>query len=310
MKALVTPTRLNQPALAAARPGAATTWLARLPDYWALTKPEVNLLVVISTLVGYYLGSPMPLRVGRLLHALLGTFLVASGTATLNEFMERDFDALMRRTARRPLPSGRIAPVQALGFGLLLAFAGAVYLWLAVNALASFLAAATLLAYLLLYTPLKRKTPLCTLIGAFPGAVPPLIGWAAARGSLGASAWVLYAIVFLWQFPHFLGIAWVYRDDYARAGYLMLPPEDHLGRSMACQVVVASMALVPVSLVPVWLGQTGWVYFAGGLLLGAGFLYYGVRLAVARTRPAARKVVLASVAYLPLLFVLMMANKK
>jgi len=285
------------------------SWRSTLADHWTLTKPEVNFLVLISTLVGFYLASPGHVKVALLVHTLLGTLLVASGTATLNQYLEREFDALMRRTARRPLPAGRLAPSQALRFGMALALGGGLYLAVAVNLLASLLALLTLASYLLLYTPLKRKTPWCTLVGAFPGAMPPLIGWAAARGSLSPAAWVLYAMLFLWQFPHFLAIAWMYREDYARAGYLMLPPADREGRSMAWQIVVCSLALVPVSLMPAWLGQVGSVYFVGALVLGLSFLGYGARLAASRSKLLARRVLLASIVYLPLVFGLMMVDK-
>jgi len=223
--------------------------------------------------------------------------------------MERLYDARMRRTACRPLPAGRLAPGRALWFGILLSLAGGAYLALAVNWLASALACFTLLTYLLLYTPLKRKTPLCTLIGAFPGAMPPLIGWAGARGRLGTEAWVLYAILFLWQFPHFLSIAWMYREDYDRAGYQMLPSGAHRGSSMAWQVVLFSLALLIVSLVPTFLGFEGNVYFLGTLLLGLAFLFYGTRLALARSNSLARRLVLASVIYLPLVWTLMVLDK-
>ncbi len=284
-------------------------WRSKLADYWTLTKPEVNFLVLVSALVGFYLASPGNINRWLLAHTLLGTWLVASGTATLNQYLEREFDAEMRRTFRRPLPAGRIAPAPALGFGILLSAAGALYLALAANLLASGLALLTLASYLLLYTPLKRRTPLCTMVGAFPGAMPPLIGWAAARGHLDAGAWVLYAILFLWQFPHFLAIAWMYREDYARAGYLMLWPADREGRSMAWQVMLCSVALVPVSLIPVWLGQVGRVYFIGTIFLGLVFLSYGARLAVSRSKLLARRVLFATIVYLPLVFGLMMADK-
>ena len=284
-------------------------WRSRLNDYWSLTKPEVNFLVVITTLVGYDLGARAPLHLAALVNTLLGTFLVASGTATLNQYWERAFDARMRRTVNRPLPAGRLAPAHALWFGLLVSAGGGLYLAATVNLLSSALALFTLLTYLLLYTPLKRKTAWCMFIGAFPGAMPPLIGWAAARGSLSAEAWALYAIVFLWQFPHFLSIAWMYREDYSRAGYLMLPPDDAHGRSMAWQVVLCSLALVPVSLVPAWLGQAGPVYFFGALALGLGFALYGARLAASRSNALARRVLLASVVYLPLVFGLMALDK-
>src|SRR6266446_2631955 len=197
-----------------------------LTDYWALTKPEVNVLILITTGVGFYLGcgsEARPLSVISLFNTLLGTLLVASGTGTLNQYIEREFDAQMRRTARRPAAAGRLKPQAVLVFGIALAAVGSVYLSATVNGLASALAILTLLTYLFLYTPLKRKTPLCVLVGAFSGAMPPLIGWAAASGRLNSDAWTLYAILFLWQFPHFMAIAWMYREDHDRAGYLVFP---------------------------------------------------------------------------------------
>lgn len=286
------------------------TWLAVLLDYWTLTKPEVNFLIVLSTLTGFYLGSSTaPLRLSLLVHTLLGTLLVASGTATLNQYIERRYDGQMRRTARRPLPAGRLAPIRALYLGIVLSVTGGLYLGLVVNRLASFLAILTLVSYLLIYTPLKRKTPYCTLIGAFPGAMPPLIGWAGARGSLNTGAWVLYAILFLWQFPHFLAIAWMYREDYGRAGYQMLPPADHKGNSMAWQVVMFSCGLLLVSLLPTYLGFDGIAYFFGTLILGFAFALLGFRLALARSNSMARQLVLGSVVYLPLVWALMIFSK-
>jgi heme o synthase len=288
--------------------GSVTRWTVVLADYWTLTKPEVNFLIVITTFAGFYLASPaLPHpRSLVLFNTLVGTLLVASGTGTLNQYMERHFDAHMRRTAKRPLPAGRMIPTHALWFGVLLAAAGGLYLALLVNFLASLLAMLTLGTYLLLYTPLKRKTPLCTLVGAFPGAVPPLIGWAGARGSLSLEAWVLYAIVFLWQFPHFMAIAWMYREDYARGGYLTLPRGERQGGFMAWQILVFSVALIPVSLIPALLRQAGFVYFVGALVLSSGFFYYAARLALDRSNAAARRTLLASIVYLPLIFALMM----
>ena len=288
--------------------GGVTRWTAVLADYWTLTKPEVNFLIVITAFAGFYLASPaLPHPWSLLLfNTLFGTLLVASGTGTLNQYMERHFDAQMRRTAKRPLPAGRMIPTHALWFGVLLAVAGGLYLALLVNFLASWLAMLTLGTYLLFYTPLKRKTPLCTLVGAFPGAVPPLIGWAGARGSLSLEAWVLYAIVFLWQFPHFMAIAWMYREDYARGGYLTLPRGEKQGRFMAWQILVFSVALIPVSLIPALLRQAGLLYFVGALVLSSGFFYYAARLALYRSNPAARRTLLASIVFLPLIFALMM----
>jgi heme o synthase len=287
-----------------------SSWLAMAGDYWQLTKPEVNFLVAISALAGFYLGWRGGPLDGWLLGAtLIGTLLVAGGTGTLNQVWERKSDGAMRRTAHRPLPAGRMNPRAALAFGLLLAAAGGALLWWAANPLASLLALATLASYLLFYTPLKRRTPLCTLVGAFPGAMPPLIGWAAARGSLDAQAWGLYAILFFWQFPHFLAIAWMYREDYERAGLRMLPARDREGRFTAREILAFTLALLPVSMFPVVFHQVGTVYLWGTALAGLGFLFFGVRLARERSRQLARQVVLASVAYLPLVFALMMANK-
>jgi heme o synthase len=295
---------------AAVQPAHRADWLVVAGDYWQLTKPEVNFLVVVSALAGFYLGwRGGPLDGWLLASTLVGTLLVAGGTGTLNQFLERGSDAAMRRTARRPLPSGRMRPVSALVFGLLLAAVGGTLLWVEVNPLASVLALLTLASYLLFYTPLKRRTPLCTLVGAFPGAMPPLIGWAAARGSLSPEAWGLYAILFFWQFPHFLAIAWMYREDYERAGLHMLPAGDRQGRFTAREILAFTMALLPVSMFPAAFHQVGTVYVFGAGLAGLGFLFFGVRLAMERTKTLARQLVLASVVYLPVVFALLMANK-
>lgn len=283
-----------------------------LADYWALTKPEVNFLIVITTFAGFCLGLPTPSHPFPLLlliHTLLGTLLVAGGTGTLNQYIERRFDAQMRRTARRPIAAGRIEPSGALWFGILLSCVGGIYLAVAVNELASLLAVLTLVSYLFLYTPLKRKTPFCTLVGAFPGAAPPLIGWAAASGKLSMEAWVLYAILFLWQFPHFMAIAWMYREDYARAGYLVLPSGERKGSFTAWQSLLPPLVLLPLSLVPTILGHAGSIYLAGALLLSSSFLYFGARLALSRSNAIARQLLFASIIYLPLVFVLMVLDK-
>jgi heme o synthase len=295
------------------RPARAIRLYATLSDYWALTKPEVNLLILVTTFAGFYLASkpgPGGFRTLLVIHTLLGTLLVASGTGTLNQFIERSFDAQMRRTARRPLASGRLKASHVLRFGISLSLAGTIYLALAVNFLASLLALVTLLSYLFLYTPLKRKTSLCTLIGAFPGAVPPLIGWAAARGRLDPEAWVLYAIVFLWQFPHFMAVAWMYREDYARAGYLVLPWDKRKEQYVVWQSLVVSLALVPLSLVPTIIGESSLVYSVGTLILGLAFIYYSARFAFQKSNIAARQLLAASIIYLPAVFTLLMLNKK
>jgi len=285
---------------------------ATAADYWALTKPEINFLIAIATFTGFYLGLPTQLHgfpFALLIHTLLGTLLVASGTGILNQYIERRFDAQMRRTRRRPLAAGRLHPLSALWFGVLLSFAGVIYLAAAVNALASLLALLTLASYLLLYTPLKRKTPLCTLAGALPGAMPPLIGWAAASGTLSFEACVLYALLFLWQFPHFMAIAWMYREDYSRAGYLILPPGELSGRFMSWQALVASFALIPVSLIPTVIGSAGLLYFVVASTLSLGFFFYSARLAFRRSKATARGLLMASVIYLPLVFLVMVLNK-
>lgn len=278
-------------------------------DYWALTKPEVNFLIVTTTFAGFYLGRAdgwHGFPVVRAINAIVGTLLVASGTGTLNQYIERRFDAQMRRTARRPLAAGRLQPSAVLWFGIALSVLGSVYLALAVNVLASGLAISTLLSYLLLYTPLKRKSPLCTLVGAFPGAMPPLIGAAAASGNLPLDAWILYAVLFLWQFPHFMAIAWMYRADYARAGYRVLPPDDDSrGCWVELQTLVPQLILVLLNLL-IALTSNSSLYLFGALLLSAGFLYYGVQFVLRRSNSAARRLLAASILYLPSLLALML----
>ena len=286
---------------------------AGVSDYWALTKPEINFLIAIATFAGFYLGLPTKLHAFPfmlLIHTLLGTLLVSSGASTLNQYVERQFDAQMRRTRRRPLADGRLEPSSVLLLGLLLSFAGGMYLAIAVNATARLIALFTLASYLQVYTPLKRKTPLCTLVGAFPGAMPPLIGWAAASGTLSFEAFILWAMLFLWQFPHFMAIAWMYREDYARAGYLVLPQGEQGGRLMSWQALVASLGLIPVSLSPTVIGGAGSLYFAVAVMLGVGFLYYSARLAYQRSNAAARKLLMASIVYLPLVLLLMVLDKR
>lgn len=284
-----------------------------LLNYWELTKPEINFMIAITAAAGFWMGSPaarpdfpwMPF-----LHTLFGTTLVASGAATLNQLIELAYDAQMRRTARRPLASGRIAASHALWFGILLSFFGVADLAIYTNVLASLLAALTLLTYLFLYTPLKRTTPLCTFVGAIPGAAPPLIGWAAARGHLDSAAWVLFAIVFLWQFPHFMSIAWMYREDYARGGYLVLPSDENRNRFVIVQAVVAPAVLLLVGLIPAITRLSGLVCFGGALAIGATFLYYSARFAIRRTNIAARHLLLVSILYLPAVFALLVLDKK
>ena len=240
---------------------------------------------------------------------MLGTALIASGTAALNQWYERAADSLMRRTAHRPLPCGRIAPGRALAFGVALSVAGFLDLWLGANLLAAAIGAFTLMSYLFLYTPLKRRTWWSTTIGAVPGAMPPVIGFAAAAGTLTPEAWTLAAILFLWQFPHFYSIAWMYKEDYARAGIRMLPVVEPDGRSTARQIVLFGLILLPVSLMPSALGMSGRIYLAGAALAGVWFLYSGLRVAFDRTAARARGVLVTSVLYLPLIYGLMLLDR-
>jgi protoheme IX farnesyltransferase len=285
------------------------TLRSKLEDYYTLTKPEVNLLILMTTSAGYYLACPGSLRIGGLLNTLLGTLLVASGTATLNQWMERVWDGQMRRTASRPLPSGRLTGREAFVFGILLSVAGGLYLLVAVNALSALLAVSTLLSYLLVYTPLKRKTPLCTLLGAFPGAMPTLIGWAGASGNITRQAWFLFAILFLWQFPHFLAIALMYRDDYSRAGYRMLPDFDRDTRFTRMEIVGFTLILVLVTMLSLE-GGAGLLYWAGMCAAGAFLLYHVGKLAVSGSTIRASRLLHASVLYLPMVLVIMVASKK
>jgi len=275
-------------------------------DYWILTKPEINFLIGLAASAAFCVGCGEPLARfpwALLVHALLGTVIVASGAATLNQLIERQFDAQMRRTARRPIAAGRIKPVHALVFGAMLSIVGSIYLALAVRPAASLVAVLTLACYLFLYTPLKRRTPLCTLVGAVPGAMPVLIGYVAAAGKLDSPAWILYAILFLWQFPHFMAIAWMYREDYARAGYEILPV-GHNAQFMGWQCVLPAFALACVAVAPLVLRHASAAVTVGTLLLSLSFFYFAARLAVARSNVAARRLLLVSVLYLPSVLVL------
>src|SRR6266550_1662821 len=281
----------------------------RVSAYLELTKPRITLLIVLTSAAGFGLASRGNLNYAALTSALFGIALLSSGIATLNQYMERDLDGLMRRTAGRPLPSGKLLPWEAMAFGVGLTVAAEIYLLAFVNPLSAMLGLTVIAGYLFGYTPLKTRTSLSTLVGAFPGAVPPLIGWTAARGELSIEGWVLFAILFLWQFPHFLAIAWMYREDYSRAGILMLPVVEPDGRVTAQQIVVYTLMLIPVSLLPTILGMSGKIYFYGAIVLGLLFLYSSVRAAFSLSRQQARRLLLASVLYLPLLFILMVLNK-
>jgi protoheme IX farnesyltransferase len=281
----------------------------RLADYVALTKPRVVAMVLVTTLVGYYLGARIFDSLAPLLHTLAATALAAGGTLALNQYLERDLDARMERTRRRPLPDGRLLPSEALVFGCALLVAGLTWLWLGVGPLAAAVTASIAVVYLLAYTPLKPVTSLCSVVGAIPGALPPVAGWAAARGELGIEAWVLFAIMYLWQIPHSLAIGRVYRDDYARAGIRVLPVVDPDGVSTASHVVSNTLALVPVALLPTLIGLAGPLYFLVALVLGLGFLWSAIGLARTRSAADARRLLLASLVYLPVLLAVLALDK-
>ena len=277
--------------------------------YVVLTKPDVTFLVVITTVAGFYLGSHGALDWIRLLHTLCGTMLVAGGTAALNQYVERDMDAVMRRTASRPLPSGQLQPGEVLLFGVGTIVLGAAWLILAVNGLSALIALATSILYLGAYTPLKTRTTLATAVGAIPGALPPLIGWAAATGSISLGAWVLFAILFFWQFPHFMAIAWMYREDYARAGIMMLPVVDKKGDATFRQIVCTSTILVWVSVLPSLMGMSGLNYFFGALVLGMFLLQVSLWANRSRTNARAKWLMHATVAHIPILLAWMIFDK-
>lgn len=282
---------------------------SRANAYVTLTKPDVSFLVVMTTAAGYYMGSRGPVDWLHLAHAVFGTMLIAAGTAALNHYIERESDRDMRRTAARPLPSGQLRPAEALYFGVTLSFAGALDLWIGSGPLTSLLGTATCLAYLLAYTPLKKRTIWATFIGAFPGAIPPMIGWAAASGHLDRGAWLLFAILFFWQFPHFHAISWIYREDYARAGIKMLPVVDADGSRTFRQIIVASGILVGVSLLPSIVGLAGVLYFFGALVISTGLVQVCLWAASAKTNVRAKWLMHATVLHIPLLLGLMAFDK-
>ena len=281
----------------------------RLSDYAMLAKPRVVLMVLITTYVGFYLGSRDGVDLLRLLHTLLGTALAASGTMALNQYMERERDARMRRTRQRPLPDGRVRPAEALAVGLTMLATGLAYLAVATGALCTLLTGAIAASYLLLYTPLKGVTSLCSVVGAIPGALPPVAGWAAAAGSLSVAPWVLFAIMFLWQIPHTLAIGALYRDDYADAGIRVLPVIDFSGERTGTHAITNCLALLPVALMPTLVGLAGAVYFASALVLGVAFLAAAVRLKRTGTPASARRLLMVSLVYLPVLLAVMALDK-
>ena len=278
---------------------------ARASDLFELTKPRITFMVLIATLVGFYMASQESVQSFLLLHTLIGTGLVAAGASALNEYFERHLDARMLRTRTRPIPAGRLAPSDALLFSIVISAVGVGYLAVFVNLLTAGLGAITLAAYILLYTPLKTRTTWCTLIGAFPGATPPLMGWAAARGDLDIVGLSLFAIQFLWQMPHFFAISWMFTEDYARAGFVVHSSGVRTGR----QIILYCCALIPVSLLPTLFGATGRWYLLGALLLGFVYLGYGFAVALFRSNTHAQRLLKMSVFYLPALFVLMMIDK-
>jgi protoheme IX farnesyltransferase len=290
-------------------PAVNLTLSARANAYVALTKPDVSFLVLMTTAAGFYMGARGPIAWLHMVHVVFGTMLIAGGTAALNHYIERDSDGSMRRTASRPLPSGLLQPREALLFGVALSVAGALDLYFAAGMLAAGLGVATCLSYLLAYTPLKKRTVWATFVGAFPGAIPPMIGWVAATGSLDRGAWLLFAILFLWQFPHFYAIAWMYREDYARAGILMLPVVDREGTRTFRQIILYAAGLVGVSLLPVLLGLAGVVYFFGALVTCTALVQVCLWAASNKTNTRAKWLMHATVLHIPLLLGLMIYDK-
>jgi heme o synthase len=282
---------------------------SRTADFVTLAKPRLNLLVVASTVAGYAMAHGDTTNVAKLGWTIGGTALVSGGASAANQVIERDADSLMRRTRLRPLPDGRLGPFEALAFAAVLSLLGLLVLAAGVNVLSSVVALATLGSYVAVYTPLKRRTSFATVIGAIPGALPPVIGWAAAEGALSQGAWVLFGILFLWQLPHFLAIAWMYREDYARAGFPMLPVIEPDGRSTARQAVIYSAALLPVALAPTLIGMSGPVYFTGALIVSLLFFGVSVRFGLTRAVRDARRLFFASIVYLPILWALMIADR-
>jgi heme o synthase len=281
----------------------------RPADFLTLAKPRLNFLVVLTTAGGYYLGSPDVVSLPALIWTVAGTALVAGAAAALNQVYERDIDALMDRTRLRPLPDGRLQPAEGRRFAFGIGSLGLVMLAAGANVLAAAVALATIASYVLIYTPLKRRTPLATVVGAVPGALPPMIGWAAAQGNLSLGAWVLFGIVFFWQMPHFLAIGWIYRDQYERAGIPLLPVVEPDGRSTARQVLLYGAALLPVSLMPGFIGLAGQAYVIGAFLLGVAFLTLAARFAFNRQVRNARLLFFASIVYLPLIWGLLIVNR-
>jgi heme o synthase len=280
----------------------------KLAAYLELTKPRIALMLVLTSAAGFYLGSPSFFNWSLFLHSMFSITLLAFGVATLNQYIERDTDKLMTRTENRPLPSGRLTAIEALIFGLVLCFVSELYLYSLVNPLTALLGLAVIVGYVLLYTPLKTRTSLSTAIGAIPGALPPLLGFSAASNEITLGAWITFAILFVWQFPHFLAIAWMYREQYAKAGILMLPVIEPEGKITARQIVAFAVILLPVSIAAYFVHLAGVVYLIGAVILGLWFLYESIKMARLKTDAQARKLLRVSVIYLPLIYLLLALN--
>ena len=290
-------------------PSKHSVFVRRAADFLELVKPRLVVMILITTAAGFYLGAQQTVDWVLCLHTLCGAGLTAAGVLGLNQYLERDVDAQMKRTQDRPLPAERMHPLEALIVGAVLTGSGMLYLTFIVNMLSGFVISLIVVSYLFLYTPLKRKTSLCTLIGAVPGALPPVVGWVAARGTLTGEAWVLFAILFLWQLPHSLAIAYIYREDYAKAGFRLLPVVHPDGASTCRQIVINCVALFGIGLLPTWYNIAGSVYFFTALLTGGAFLAIGIYLARTRSVKAARYLLYASLLYLPVVFITMALDK-
>ncbi|HUF03904.1 MAG TPA: heme o synthase [Aridibacter sp.] len=282
----------------------------RIGAFVELTKPRIAFMLVLTSASGFYLGTKGSFDAVLFVNSMTAITLLAFGVATLNQYLERTIDALMERTALRPLPTGKVSAVEALVFGALLCIGAEVYLYFAVNSLTAFLGLAVIVGYVFLYTPLKTRTTVSTAIGAIPGAMPPLLGWTAAANEITLGAWILFVFLYLWQFPHFLAIAWIYRDQYAKAGIKMLPVVEKAGRVTVQQIVIFTLLMLPVSIGPFFVGTSGWIFLAGASLLGIWFLFVSLRMARDRSVKSARRLLLASVLYLPLVFALMVFNHR
>lgn len=280
----------------------------KLAAFFELTKPRIAFMLVLTAAAGFYIGSDSGFNWMLFINTMIGITLLAFGVATLNQFIERNLDGLMARTEKRPLPSGRLSATEALVFGSLLCITSEIYIAFLVNLLTAGLGLVVIVGYVFIYTPLKTRTSASTAIGALPGALPPLMGFTAAANEITLGAWAMFAMLFLWQFPHFLAIAWMYREEYKKAGILMLPVLEPEGKITASQIVLFTVLLIPVSLAPFFLGIAGWIYLVGAILLGGWFLFASIQAARSKSIPQARKLMLVSVLYLPIIFALLVFN--